>query len=97
MIRIQSQRYEWILALSAKIDAKFGCMGGPSNNCNFRIEVQGHAMLIWCLNVELMSIYSNLSFVRCQQSCGILWKPECYMINVLKINCGLIPIPASVK
>ena len=38
-----------------------------------------------------MSVYLNLSFVWCQQSCGIFYKPECYMINVLKINCGLNP------
>ena len=32
-MRNQGQRLKWILALSAKIDDKFGCMGGgvPSN------------------------------------------------------------------
>ena len=35
------------MALSAKIDDKFGCMGAPSNNPNFRREVQGYAMLIF--------------------------------------------------
>ena len=34
-------------ALSAKIDDIFGCMGVPSNNHNFGIEVQGYAMLIF--------------------------------------------------
>ena len=48
-------------------------------------------MLIFFLNLELMSVYLNLSFLWCQQSCGIFKKPEYYMINVLKINCGLIP------
>ena len=38
-----------------------------------------------------MPIYLNLSFVRCLESCGFFKKPECYMINVMKINCGLIP------
>ena len=33
------------LAFSAKIDDKFGCMGVPSNNRNFRIQAQ--AMLIF--------------------------------------------------
>ena len=45
MIRVQRQPLEWILALSAKIDGKFGCMGVPSNN--FRIQIQGYAMLIF--------------------------------------------------
>ena len=35
------------LAFSAKIDDKFGCMGVPSNNRNFRIQVQAQAMLIF--------------------------------------------------
>ena len=47
MIRIQKQRLEWILALRVKIDDKFGCMGVPSNNHNFWIQVQGYAMLIF--------------------------------------------------
>ena len=34
-------------ALSAKIDDTFGCMGVPSNNHNFGIEVQGYTMLIF--------------------------------------------------
>ena len=93
MIRFQRQRLELILqlAFSAKIDDKFGCMGVPSNNRNFRIQVQ--AMLIFCLNLELMSIYLNLAFVWGPEICGIFQKPECYMINVLTINCGLIPGP----
>ena len=33
--------------MSAKIDNKFGCMGVPSNNHNFRLQVQGYAMLIF--------------------------------------------------
>ena len=46
-------------------------------------------MLIFCLNLELMSIYLNLAFV---------WDPESYFLEprmlyyVLKINCGFIPI-----
>ena len=48
MTRIQRQRLEWILASSAKIDDKFGCMGVPSNNRYWLIQVQGYAMLI-CL------------------------------------------------
>ena len=45
-MRIWRQSLEWILALSSKIDDKCGCMGLPSNNHNYRIEVQGYAMLI---------------------------------------------------
>ena len=37
------------MALSAKIDDKFGCMGVPSNNRNFRIQLQDYAMLIFLL------------------------------------------------
>ena len=33
-IRIQRQRFEWIMALSAEIDKKFGCMGALANNLN---------------------------------------------------------------
>ena len=35
------------MALSAKNDDKFGCMVAPSNNRNFRIQVQGYAMLLF--------------------------------------------------
>ena len=35
------------MALSAKIDDKFECMGIPSNNRNFRIQDQCYAMLIF--------------------------------------------------
>ena len=35
------------MALSAKIDDKFGCIWVPSNNRNFRIKVEGYAMLIF--------------------------------------------------
>ena len=35
--------------MSAKYDDKFGCMRVPSNNRNFRIEVQGYAKLIFLL------------------------------------------------
>ena len=51
------------LGLSAKIDDKFGCTGAPSNNINYRIEVQSYAMFIFCLNLELMSVHLNQSFV----------------------------------
>ena len=44
------------------------------------------------VNIFILSVYLNLSFVWSLESCGIFQKPECYMINVLKINCGLIPI-----
>ena len=47
MIRFQRQCLEWILAFSANIDDKFGCMGVPSNNRNFWIQVQAQAMLIF--------------------------------------------------
>ena len=40
-----------------------------------------------------MSIYLNLAFVWGPESCGIFLKARMlYMINVLKINCGLIPV-----
>ena len=32
-----------------------------------------------------------MAFVWGPESCGIFMKPECYMINVLKLNCGLNP------
>ena len=35
------------MALSTKIDDKFGCMGVPSNKRNFLIQIQGYAMLIF--------------------------------------------------
>ena len=57
------------LGFHCKIDDKFGCMGVPSNNCNFRIQVQAQAMLIFCLNLKLMSIYLNLAFVWGPESC----------------------------
>ena len=34
------------LGFQCKIDDKFGCMGVPSNNRNFRIQIQTQAMLI---------------------------------------------------
>ena len=43
MIKIQMQYLGWILALSAKIDDKFGC----TNNLNFRIKVHGYATLVF--------------------------------------------------
>ena len=46
-IRIKKQHLERLLALSTKIDDKLGCMGVPSNNRNFQIQVQGYAMLIF--------------------------------------------------
>ena len=62
---------------------------------NFRIQVQAQTMYKFFLNLELMSIYLNLAFVWGPESCGIFYKPECYMINVLKFNCALIPIISS--
>ena len=47
---------------------------------------------IFLLNIDLMSVYLNLSFVWCYQCHGIVYRPECYMINILKNNYDLIPI-----
>ena len=54
-------------------------------------NVTGHAVLMFSLNVELMSVYLDLSFVWCQQCRIFFEKSECYMINVLKTVRGLIP------
>ena len=49
--------------------------------------------------LERMSGYKNLLFILCQLGCEIFQKPKCFMINVMKINCGLIligpPLPPS--
>ena len=34
-------------ALGMNLDDKFGCMGVPSNNRNFRIQLQAQALLIF--------------------------------------------------
>ena len=38
-----------------------------------------------------MSVYLIMPFVRCQKCHEIFYK-DAILINVLKINCGLIPI-----
>ena len=40
---------------------KLGCMGVPSNNHNFRIEVQGYAMLIFLPQFKTnISLFENV-------------------------------------
>ena len=68
--------------------------GVLSNNRNFRIQVQGYAMLIFL--PQLRANVSLFESVNCFVP-GKLWNfPECYVINVLKINCGLISKEACV-
>ena len=65
-MRVQRQRLEQILllALRAEIDDKVRCIGYPQTISIIKKTVQGHAMLVYFrLNLELMSVYLNLSFV----------------------------------
>ena len=65
MMRIQRQRLECILATSAKTDDKFECRGYPQT-----IAIIGKNSKSCYVDLELASVYLNLSFVWCQQSSG---------------------------
>ena len=65
-------------------------MHGGTLKHYYRIQVQGYAILIFLPQFRTNVSLSESVTCLVPAKSGIFEKPECYIMNVLKINCGLI-------